>query len=61
MYEVAYDEVMALLLTISAAAEIMNFDVKTAFLFGDVDKGIILEQTEGHIDKKKSTRPETAA
>ena len=34
----------------------MKFDVKTAFIYGDIDKGIYLEQPEGYINKKKSTQ-----
>ena len=33
----------------------MKFDVKTAFLCGDIDKEIYLEQPEGYINKKKPT------
>ena len=32
-----------------------KFDVKTAFLYGDIDKEIYLEQPEDQIDKKKPT------
>ena len=56
-FEITYDEVMAPLLVISAAKilVIMRFDVKTEFLYKDIDKEINFEQSIGYIDKKKHT------
>ena len=51
---VRYDSIRALLAVAPVKnLEIMKFDVKTAFLYGDIDREIYLEQPEGFKNKEK--------